>query len=223
MNANKRAFTLIELLTVIAVIAVLSAILIPAVGRARESANQSKCVSNLRQIGVAVQSYANDHKGKYPEASFHGKAGKPWCRALEPYVGIESDGRESDNLFHCPAVEEGKHHGWSDYGYNENLGLGKPEDNGASAGGANIIDPAKIVVVGDAGDLDTGNASWKFNALQYGRGWESVKRVPHCRHNGMANLVFLDNHVESLTWEAMELRKEEMFGRDRFYGPGVGN
>lgn len=223
MNTQKKAFTLIELLTVIAVIAVLSAILIPAVGRARESANQSKCVSNLRQIGVAVQSYANDHKGRYPEASFSGPDGKPWCRVIEPYVGMESDGTESGNLFHCPAVEDDLHHGWSDYGYNTNLGLGKPQDNGVSARRVNIADPAKIVVVGDSGDVATGNASWQFKAKQYARGWESETSVPHCRHNGMANLVFLDNHVESLTWEEMELRREEMFGRDLFYSPRNGN
>ena len=227
MNTKRNAFTLIELLTVIAVIAVLSAILIPAVGRARESANQSKCISNLRQIGVAVQSYANEHKGRYPEAWHKGEAGKPWCRAIEPYVGMESDGAEPDNLFHCPAVEDDLHHGWSDYGYNENLGLGKRDEGNEPnppfvARRVNILDPAKVVVVGDCGDVATGEASWHFKALQYGRGFESEKSVPHCRHNGMANLAFLDNHVESLTWEEMDLRKEEMFGRDRFYGSGIG-
>lgn len=62
----RRAFTLVELLTVIAVIAILMAILFPLVGMIRESANRSTCGSNLRQIALAVLSYANDNGGFLP-------------------------------------------------------------------------------------------------------------------------------------------------------------
>ncbi|MEM0965348.1 MAG: type II secretion system protein [Verrucomicrobiota bacterium] len=219
---NKKAFTVIELLTVIAVIAVIGAILIPIVGRSRDSANQAKSVANLRQIGLAIQSYVNDNGGKYPEAWHYGDKGKPWCRAIEPYVGMESDGTKPNNLFRCPALEEDQHHGWSDYGYNENLGVGKPDDRGVSASAANILEPSKTVLVGDAANLETGQGAWVYQALQYARGWQTTNNVPHFRHNGMANFVFLDNHAESLTQEEVELRREEMFGTDRFYGPGIG-
>lgn len=63
---KNRAFTLIELLSVIAVIGVLSAILIPVVGKMRTQANLSESVSQLRQIGVAFSLYAQDHNGVYP-------------------------------------------------------------------------------------------------------------------------------------------------------------
>lgn len=66
MPRKKRAFTLIELLTVIAIISILSAILIPVVGQVRESAKRAVCSSNLRQIGLAVQLYANEHDGRLP-------------------------------------------------------------------------------------------------------------------------------------------------------------
>lgn len=56
-RANE-AFTLIDLLTVIAVIAILAGILIPALSSVRESAKEAECASNLRQIGVAMQLYA---------------------------------------------------------------------------------------------------------------------------------------------------------------------
>ena len=61
-----RGFTLVELLVVIGIVAVLLALLLPAVARARQSAMRSACMSNLRQIGAGLIAYATDHKGWFP-------------------------------------------------------------------------------------------------------------------------------------------------------------
>jgi prepilin-type N-terminal cleavage/methylation domain-containing protein len=63
---NRRAFTLIELLTVIAIIGILAAILIPTVGAVRSSAHQASCAGNLRQIAVAVLVYAGENRDTLP-------------------------------------------------------------------------------------------------------------------------------------------------------------
>ena len=66
---KKRNFTLIELLVVIAIIAILAAILLPALQSARARAQSTKCVSNLKQMGTIAQTYMNDHRSFWPVGS----------------------------------------------------------------------------------------------------------------------------------------------------------
>src|SRR5438270_13665048 len=72
----RRAFTLIELMVVIGIIAILLGILLPSLSRARESSNRAKCLSNLRQVGGAYVMYAMDHNGRLPKTALTG-AGVP--------------------------------------------------------------------------------------------------------------------------------------------------
>ncbi len=101
MNKGKKGFSLIELLVTIAIVAALAALLLPAIGLVRKNGDRSKTASNLRQVGVALISYAGDHQQMLPEA--HGSVPYKtspgatdevaWQQQLDPYIGFtgESD------------------------------------------------------------------------------------------------------------------------------------
>ena len=99
--AVRRGFTLIELLVVIAIIAILAAILFPVFAQAREAARKAACTSNMKQLGLALQSYATDYDGIMPPSQLPSfGANVSWPTMLFPYV-------KNEGIFVCPSGERG--------------------------------------------------------------------------------------------------------------------
>ncbi|MDB5320810.1 MAG: hypothetical protein JWN40_2441 [Phycisphaerales bacterium] len=130
-------FTLVELLVVIGIIALLIAILLPALGRARQQGQRVQCMSNMRQIGLATVMYTNDNKGWFPRSA---AGGTPPAYAdvyddwvywqpgrdpnLSPLVKYLGDKVFNPNLFICPTDNVVNHANGYPYSYTMNELMG---------------------------------------------------------------------------------------------------
>lgn len=101
-----RAFTLLELLVVIALIGVLAALLLPALSAAKGHAKRATCLSHLRQVNLGLRMYCDDSSDKTPMvngAAFWTTAWSSYRRLIKDYVGAPGQPSPRDKLFACPA------------------------------------------------------------------------------------------------------------------------
>jgi prepilin-type N-terminal cleavage/methylation domain-containing protein/prepilin-type processing-associated H-X9-DG protein len=205
MSRNRVGFTLIELLVVIAIIAILAAILFPVFARARAKAQQTTCLSNLKELGLAVLMYCSDNDQMLPPNAVTSPTGATWAWGYIIYPYVNNAG-----IYLCPtdpaqgtgSVIKTGEHPWSPNS-SYLINLWGTDNVGWGTGGwplGKFGYPAERLMIGEyAYPLNPGAGfNWNCNTGFEGGGGNCAETYIATWHNGGSNMAFTDGHCKWL-------------------------
>jgi len=217
LQTTPSGFTLIELLVVIAILGLLMSVLLPALRKAKQSAQKLVCFSNMRQTGIALNCYLFTEDGRLPSSSCHlSDPTQFWLYILAQYTN-------EDMLFHCPA-DRSKHpfldwenlpkpippdYRWASYALNPLMDRNSMYHKGKFNKVSNIRNPRYSIWIFESPDSWTSQDHchpefWMGNLdlAKADVGWNRHNRRTDSTqsggYDGMSNYLFLDGHAETL-------------------------
>ncbi|WP_309382199.1 type II secretion system protein [Cerasicoccus frondis] len=206
-KSHRPAFTLVELLTVLAIVGVLASILIPVVGNIRSKANQVTCTSNLRQLHMTIISMTNDNKGILPAAQNkkpNPKDNEFWVNAVLDYVDYPST-EDFKEQFSCPSWDGNSNgtHWYLGYAYNTTPAyLG--DSSGITQNSKNNGNPMIVQANGNEHRYRLVEVAFPERTIMFLDSWDwhinkNMGTDPAMdRHEDCCNAVFYDGHVEAM-------------------------
>jgi prepilin-type N-terminal cleavage/methylation domain-containing protein len=187
-----RAFTLIELLVVIAIIAILAALLLPALKGAREKAKSMKCMSNLKQLGLAMAAYSDDNRESVTPEGWNNSY---WQWLLDPYLGAKAvNTLATSPVWDCPSnpsfilsLPNQRDGAQLSYSANRSMGLINP---GLKLN--DVLGPSRKVLLVEL--------NWSLQATTWANETLIMQAPGAARgfvgHQAGMNVLFCDKHVE---------------------------
>ena len=213
--AKRFGLTLLEALLVLAILAILAAIIFPVFATTHCPSRLTSCLSNMRQISLAAQQYAQDYDGRLPDSSLKSATRLPaWVAQIDPYT-------KNQQIYYCPSDAAKRRRNFSEPAaldeYASSYSFNKWTTFGLKL--AEMKDPAAFVLIGERNNQTQGTDApylfsgwnWQKNngisappgRMARGQDTRAAKVLALTRHSGGAVWAFADGHAKRQTFQGI--------------------